>query len=64
MRILISGASGFVGTHLVPFLRNKNHEIATLVRSKKSIQPGQIYWDPALREIDKPQVNSFAPGEI
>ena len=29
MRILVSGATGFIGSHLVPFLKNR-HEVSTL----------------------------------
>ncbi|MFM7258679.1 MAG: NAD-dependent epimerase/dehydratase family protein, partial [Acidimicrobiaceae bacterium] len=29
MKILVTGATGFIGSHLVPFLKNR-HEVSTL----------------------------------
>lgn len=44
MRILITGASGLVGTHLIPTLKAKGHEIFRLVR-KMPQSPDEIQWD-------------------
>lgn len=44
MKILISGASGLVGTHLIPTLKAKGHEIYRLVR-KTPRTPDEIGWD-------------------
>lgn len=44
MKILISGASGLVGTHLIPTLKAKNHEIFRLVR-KAPEAADEIRWD-------------------
>lgn len=35
MRILVTGATGFVGMHLIPRLLKKNFEVVCLVRSKE-----------------------------
>lgn len=40
-RIFVTGATGFLGTHLVKQLRERGHEVATLVRNP----------DPALAEL-------------
>ena len=32
MRILVTGATGFVGQHLLPYLEKKGHEVYALVR--------------------------------
>ena len=44
MKILISGASGLVGTHLIPTLEAKGHEIFRLVR-KTPKDANEIQWD-------------------
>jgi uncharacterized protein (TIGR01777 family) len=50
-RIAISGASGLVGSHLVPFLQAGGHEVLRLVRREP--QAGnEITWDPRSGQID------------
>lgn len=44
MKILISGTSGLVGTHLAPTLEAKGHEIFRLVR-KTPKDANEIQWD-------------------
>lgn len=45
MRILISGASGLIGSALTPLLSSRGHDVTALVRRPVS-QPGEIEWDP------------------
>lgn len=45
MRVIISGASGLIGTALCTALRADGHEVATLVR--RPAGEGEIHWDPA-----------------
>lgn len=51
MRILISGASGFIGTELVSQLEADGHTIIRLVRSQPK-NPGESHWSPSSRMID------------
>lgn len=44
MRILVSGASGLVGSQLVPFLNEQNHEVYSLVRQNPR-NDREIYWN-------------------
>jgi len=46
MRILISGASGSIGSALVPFLRTCGHEVIRLVRHGGPLSEGDVFWDP------------------
>ncbi|HEY6564321.1 MAG TPA: TIGR01777 family oxidoreductase [Pirellulaceae bacterium] len=44
MRVIVSGASGLVGSHVVPRLRELGHEVQSLVR--RPIQRDEIRWYP------------------
>jgi uncharacterized protein (TIGR01777 family) len=46
MRILVSGASGLVGSALVPALRAAGHTVNRLARPGSTAAPGDVYWDP------------------
>jgi hypothetical protein len=51
MRVLISGASGLIGTELYSQLKAAGHEPLKLVR-RKAKASDEISWNPALLEID------------
>ncbi len=51
MKILISGASGLVGNFLVRELKNNNHEIFSLKRTK-NLKKNEIFWDIKNKIID------------
>lgn len=51
MRVVIAGASGFLGTHLTEHLRVHGHEVTALVRRPpESTRESQ--WDPAAGQVD------------
>lgn len=50
MRVAITGASGFIGSALVPSLRHDGHEVVPIGRSAS--EPGAIRWDPAAGLLD------------
>jgi uncharacterized protein (TIGR01777 family) len=52
MRVVVSGASGLIGTALVPALRARGHEVLRLVR-RDAHAPDEIEWDPAAGTIDR-----------
>jgi uncharacterized protein len=56
-RIAISGASGMVGSQLVPFLRAGGHDVVRLVRRRPSAAD-EIAWDPATDRIDAASLES------
>jgi uncharacterized protein (TIGR01777 family) len=51
MKILISGASGVIGSSLTPHLGSHGHEVVRLVRRSPS-GPDELRWDPAAGELD------------
>lgn len=51
MKIAVSGASGFLGSALVPTLAAAGHDVVTLVR-RAAARPGEVAWDPATGSID------------
>lgn len=50
MKIVISGASGLIGTQLVAKLSSSGHEVVRLVR--RSPKSGEIQWNPKLGTLD------------
>ena len=50
MKIVISGASGLIGTQLVAKLSNSGHEVVRLVR--RSPKSGEIQWNPKTGTLD------------
>ena len=51
VRIAVSGASGLLGSALVPALREAGHEVVRLVR-RDAVAPDEVRWDPAAGFID------------
>jgi hypothetical protein len=52
LKILISGASGLLGSTLIPFLRTGGHTVLQLVRRSPKKENGEIRWDPANGRLD------------
>lgn len=53
MTVLISGASGLIGSALCPFLTTGGHKVKRLVRSKSAADRDAIFWDVKSETIDK-----------
>jgi uncharacterized protein (TIGR01777 family) len=51
MKIAVSGASGLIGSALVPALRDAGHEVVQLVRRTPE-SADELEWDPAAGTID------------
>lgn len=51
MRVVLAGASGFIGSALKQHLSEVGHEVKVLVRHPTS-QPGEDSWDPANGRLD------------
>ncbi len=52
MKVVVSGASGLIGSALVPRLREAGHEVVRLVRREPSAAE-EIRWNPAAGELDR-----------
>ena len=52
MRIAVSGASGLLGSALVPAFEADGHEVVRLVR-REARGPSEVSWNPATRTLDK-----------
>lgn len=45
-KVLITGGTGLVGSHLIPMLKAKGHQVVVLSRSKDASKPYEIFeWD-------------------
>jgi len=51
MRVVVSGASGLIGTALCASLRRDGHAVTPLVR--RAARPGESQWDPATGHVDR-----------
>jgi uncharacterized protein (TIGR01777 family) len=51
MKLVMSGASGLLGSALVPALEQDGHEIVRLVR-RPATTPNEVEWDPARGVLD------------
>ncbi|MDG4765120.1 TIGR01777 family oxidoreductase [Solwaraspora sp. WMMD406] len=51
MRIVLAGASGFLGTRLVSRLRADGHDIVQLVR-RPARDPAEVTWSPSSGQLD------------
>src|SRR5438045_2200573 len=57
MKILLTGASGLVGSRVKPYLTAKSHTVCSLVRNK-AVTGTEPHWQPDLGEINlKPAGN-------
>ena len=59
MKVLISGASGLVGSALRSSLETDGHEVVALVR-REPIGPGEVLWDPSGGSLDLSGVGADA----
>ena len=51
MKIVVTGASGLIGTALVRALRADGHDVRRLVR-REPTAADESFWDPAKHEIE------------
>ncbi|MCP4309181.1 MAG: TIGR01777 family protein [bacterium] len=58
MKVLVTGASGLIGTALRRSLESDDHDVTCLVRGEP-ITPSQRFWDPAAGTLDVAHVDGF-----
>jgi uncharacterized protein (TIGR01777 family) len=51
MKVAVTGASGLIGSALVPHLRSVGHDVVRLVR-RPSGAPDEVTWDPRAGTVD------------
>ena len=52
MKVVVSGASGLIGSSLVPALQAGGHDVVRLVRREPAGSPEEARWDPAAGELE------------
>ncbi len=57
LRVLVSGASGLIGSALLPALRGEGHRVTPLVR--RAPGPGEIGWDPETGRLSRGELEGF-----
>lgn len=58
MKILVSGASGLIGTALTAALHVEGHTVHRLVR-ERSDNPDTVYWKPSTGEIERDKLDGY-----
>lgn len=59
MKILVSGASGFVGSRLTAALADDGHQVTRFVRSQAEPERTEIPWDPAVGRLEPSTLEGF-----
>jgi uncharacterized protein (TIGR01777 family) len=57
LRVLVSGASGLIGSALLPGLRGEGHRVIPLIR--RAPGPGEIGWDPETGRLGRGELEGF-----
>jgi len=58
MKIVLSGASGLIGTSLIPLLIEEGHSVYKLVR-RPAQSNDEIFWNPSTAEIDNEKLEGI-----
>jgi uncharacterized protein (TIGR01777 family) len=58
-RVLISGATGLVGSALTPFLTSGGHQVARLIRTKPAPGSGDVFWNPMAGVLNPAALEGF-----
>lgn len=59
LRIAIAGASGLIGSALVPFLTTAGHQVMRLVRRPVRDSDREIFWKPSEGKLDSDALEGF-----
>ena len=51
-KIMVSGATGLVGSELLPLLQAGDYGVSRLVREYSAVDGGDVFWDPVAGELD------------
>ena len=58
MRVLVSGASGLIGSRLVHALAAAGHSVGRLIRDRAQAGPDDVCWNPTNGEIEAAKVDA------
>lgn len=62
MQILLTGATGLVGTALIPHLQAAGHTVIRLLRRLPDPGSPDLQWDPSVGTIDTRRLSALADG--
>jgi uncharacterized protein (TIGR01777 family) len=59
VRILVTGSSGLIGSHLIPFLEKEGNDVDRLVRNRNKIDDKNLFWDPEKEILDVHSIENY-----
>lgn len=59
LKILMSGANGFIGSQLKCFLQLAGHRVKRLVRYQQEMSSDTVYWDPVEEQFSSQDFEGF-----
>jgi hypothetical protein len=59
MRVLVSGASGLIGSRVVANLAEQGHQVSRLVRHADTGRSDDVHWNPLTGTIDRESLEGF-----
>jgi len=59
MTVIVTGASGVIGSTLIPFLTTGGHRVIRLVRNSSELSQDELFWDPLSGSLNTESIENI-----